>query len=78
MTKLTRDDDCSEADEINPYQNVVLNKVYRDDFKMVQMEHWSILSGVVTYVQHDQDSKTLYDLNIKALDYRNHKRYMTN
>ena len=38
------------------------------------MEHWSILSDVVKYVQHDQDPKTLHDLNVKALDYRNHKK----
>ena len=72
--KLTKDRNCLEEDNINPYQNVVLNKVYRDDSITAQMEHWSILSYVVRYVQHDQDPKTLHDLNIKALDYRNHKK----
>ena len=45
--KLTRDRNCLEEDEINPYQNVVLNKVYREDAKTGQMEHWSILSDLV-------------------------------
>ena len=31
--KLTTDRNCLEEDEINPYQNVVLNKVYRKDAK---------------------------------------------
>ena len=40
------------------------------------MEHWSILSDVVKYVQHDKDPTTLHDLNINTLDYRNYeKRY---
>ena len=33
-----------EEDEINPYQKVVLNNVYKDEIKMVKMEFWSILS----------------------------------
>ena len=72
--KLIRDRNSSEEDEINPYQNVVLNNVYREDAKTAQVEHWSILSDVVKYVQHDQDPMTLHDLNVKALHYRNHKK----
>ena len=49
--------------------------MYSKDIKTAQMEHWSILSDIVKYVQHDKDSKTLHDLNIKALDYRNHKKF---
>ena len=29
---------------------------------------------MVKYVQHDQDPKTMHDLNVKALDCRNHKK----
>ena len=60
-------------EDINPYQNVVLNKVYREDTKTTQMEHWSILSDMVKYIQHDKDPDTFQDLTVKALDYRNHK-----
>ena len=66
--------DRKEDNEINPYQKVVLNKVYRDDIKTAQMENLSILSNVVKYVQHDKDPKHLHDLNVKALDYKNHKK----
>ena len=71
--KLTRDK--TEEDEINPYEKIVLNNVYREDVKTAQMEHWSILGDVVKYVQHDKYPRTLYDLNVKVLDYRNHKMY---
>ena len=52
---------------------MVLHKVYREDAKTAQMELWSILSDVVKYV-HDKHSNTFQDLNVKALDYRNHKK----
>ena len=70
--KLTRD--RIHEDVISPYQKVVLNKVYRDDVKTAQMEHCVILSNVVKYVQYDKDPKKLHDLNVKALDYKNHKK----
>ena len=72
--KLTRDRNCLKEDEINPYQNVVLHKVYREDTKTAQMEHCLIWGYVVKYVQHDKDPNTLQEVNIKALDYRNHKK----
>ena len=53
---------------------MVLGKVYREDVKTTQMEHWSILSDMVKYVQHDKDPNTFQDLSTKALDYRNHKK----
>ena len=36
----------NEADttKANPYQMVILNKVYKDRIKAEQMIHWSILS----------------------------------
>ena len=53
---------------------MVLDKVYREDTKATQMEHWSILSDMVKYTEYDKDPDTFQDLNVKALDYRNHKR----
>ena len=43
--KMTRNK-LSEEDtiEVNPYQMVVLNKVYNNDIKTEQMIHWSIPS----------------------------------
>ena len=36
------------------YKKVILNKVYKEEDKMMQMENWSILSDNVRYVQHDE------------------------
>ena len=50
--KLAKTETNREND--NPYQKVVLNKVYGDENKTTQMENWSILSDNVSYVQHDE------------------------
>ena len=39
--------EIGKEDEINPYQKVVLNNVYKDEIKTMQMEFWSILSDNV-------------------------------
>ena len=57
-----------EEEEINPYQKVVLNNVYKDEINTVQMEYWSILSDNVRYLQHDKETKTACDLDVKTLD----------
>ena len=38
------------------------------------MEQWSILSNVVNYVQYDRHPKNVYDLDIKAVNLKNHKK----
>ena len=38
------------------------------------MENWAILSENVRYVQHDERSKTICNLDMKTLDYWQHKR----
>ena len=57
-----------EEEEINPYQKVVLNNVYKDEINTAQMENCSILSVNVKYVQHGERSKMACDLNVKTLD----------
>ena len=57
----------------NPYKKVILNKVYWDEDKMMQMENWSILSDNVRYVQHDERSKTSHKLDKNTLHYHQHK-----
>ena len=57
----------TEEEDINPYQKVVLNNVYKDEIETVQMEYWSILSDNVKYVQPDEESKTVHDLDVKDL-----------
>ena len=41
------------------------------------MEQWLILSNVVNYVQYDSNPKDLYDLDVKAVDQKNHRKNMT-
>ena len=38
------------------------------------MEQWSILSNVVNYVQYDRNAKDFYDLDIKVIDQKNHRK----
>ena len=38
------------------------------------MEQWSILIIVVNYIQYDKHPKSFYNLNIKAVNKRKHKR----
>ena len=55
----------------NPYEKVVLNKVFREEDKSPEMRNWSIFSDNVRYIQNEQ--KTPQSLNIDILDYRHHK-----
>ena len=38
------------------------------------MENWSILGDNVKYIQHNEGSKTTHDLDIKTIDYQQHKK----
>ena len=37
------------------------------------MEHWSILSNVINYVQYDRHPKTFHRLSVKDLDQKNQR-----
>ena len=50
----------------NPYKKVVLNKVFKEEDKSLEMKYWSIFSDNIRYVQHDQ--VTQQNLNIDTLD----------
>ena len=52
----------------------MLNTLYKDDTETARMENWSMLSDIVKYVQHDRESRTVHDLDVKTLDYRQHKK----
>ena len=58
----------------NLYQKVVLNSVYKGKNKTALIENQSILSANVRYVQHDERWKTTCSLDMKTLDYQEHKR----
>ena len=38
------------------------------------MEEWSILSNAVNYAQYNRHPKHFYDLDIKAVDMKRHKK----
>ena len=71
--KMTRnklnEEDTTEA---NPYQMLILNKVYKEDIKTEQMIHWSILSDLIKYIDGSLDMAPSF--TVKALDNRQHKR----
>ena len=71
--KMTRNR-LNEEDttETNPYQMVILNKVYKDNIKTEQMIDWSILSDLIKYIDGSLDMAP--SLTVKPLDYRQHKR----
>ena len=52
----------------NPYQMVILNKVYKDDIKTEQMIHRFILSDLIKYIDGSLDIAP--SLTVKPLYYR--------
>ena len=61
-----------DTTEANLYQTVILNKVYKGDIKTEEMIHWSLLSDLIKYIDKSLDMAP--SLNVKPLDYRQHKR----
>ena len=55
----------------NPYKKVVLNTVFREEDKSLEMRNWSIFSDNVRYIEHEPI--TPHKLDIDILDYRQHK-----
>ena len=68
--KLGRDN--IDDDEVNPYHNILINNIDKENVNTSQMGQWSILSNVVNYVQYDRNPKNFYKLNIKSIDQKNH------
>ena len=63
-----------DEEEVNPYHNTIITNIDRENLSTSQMEQWSILSNVVYYVQYNRNPKDFYDLHIKALDQKNHRK----
>ena len=60
------------ASDVNQYEKALLNDRYvrRNN---AQMDQWSILSGNIIYVK-SKDSDIMNGIDIKLIDYREHKR----
>ena len=71
--RLDKDNTDSE-EEVNPYQSTILDEFDRDNIIASQMEQWSILSNIVNYVQYDRNPRGFYNLDIKAMDQKSHKK----
>ena len=52
-----------DREDDNPYKRVILNKVYKQDNQIPQAEDWSIFTDQIKYIQHDEKSKYMFDLN---------------
>ena len=70
--KLSKDN--IEDDEINQFHKVVINNIYKENIVTPQIEQWLILSNVVNYMQYARNPKPVYDLEIKTVDQRNHRK----
>ena len=77
-TKQEMDQDVDRIDdtngEINPYHEVIINKAEGDNTILLQMEQWSILSNMINYLQYDGHPKNVYNLDIKTIDKKSHKK----
>ena len=60
--------------EINPNRELIVNSSEKVDTILSQMEQWPILSNVVNYIKYNKHPKNFYNLNIRAVKQRNHKR----
>ena len=68
--QLSKIDDMSE--EINPYRELIVNNAEKIEPLMTQMEQWSILSNVLSYIQHDRHHMMNHNLSIRAMNkYKN-------
>ena len=52
-----------DEDNLNPFHEIITNKVEKEDINTTQMEQWLILSNVVDYIQYDRHPRNFYDLD---------------
>ena len=64
--QLSKIDDING--EINPYRELIVNNVERTEPLMTQMEQWSILSNILSYVQHSKFNSMNHTLDVKAVN----------
>ena len=64
--QLNRIDD--ESGEINPYRELIVNNAEKLESPMTQMEQWSILSNILSYVQHSKFNSTNHSLSVQPVN----------
>ena len=55
--------------ETNPYKELIVNSAEKLEPLMTQMEQWSILSNVLSYMQYDKHLKNCHNLSISAVNW---------
>ena len=69
--QLSKIDDTNG--ETNPYQELVVNNAEKIEPLMTQMEQLSILSNILSYVQHSRFHSMKHTLDIKAVNKYKHR-----
>ena len=64
--QLNRMDD--KNGEINPYRELIINNAEKTEPPMTQMEQWSILSNVLSYVQHSKFNSMNHSLSVRPVN----------
>ena len=64
--QLGRIDDTSG--ETNPYKELTVTNAEKIEPLMTQMEQWSILSNILSYVQHSRFNSMNHTLDLKAVN----------
>ena len=54
--------------EVNPYRELVVNNAEKIEMQSTQMEHWSILSNSLNYVQHSKFNSMNHSFNVKPVN----------
>ena len=60
-------DNIDNEEEVNPYQNIIINEFDRKNTIASQMEQWPILSNIFNYVQDDRNPRDFCNLDIKVI-----------
>ena len=63
-----------DDDVVNPYHEITTNKIDKKNIITLQMEQWSILNNLVNYIQYDRHTKNFYNLDIKTIDQKRHRK----
>ena len=59
-------DDTSR--DINPYKESIVNNTEKIEPILTQMEQWSILSNILTYIQYDKHPKNYHSLSVGTIN----------
>ena len=66
--------DIDNEEEINSYHNILVNEFDMKNVITSQMEESSILSNVVHHIEYDRNPRYFYNLDVKALNQKNHRK----